>query len=244
MSGPLPLPQELLDFIIDFLFDDKQSLKACSLTCRAFLSASRLHIFTQMHLQPERFSSFMASSPSVVPFVQSLRFDSTKPKAAMYLSIQDLNMLPNLKSLTVKGSAFHPHLPPPLAESWCTQIACLSMESQGFSDFYQFARFIVLFTSLERLSMKNMLWFGQSIPDLHQRLPSTLRTLDLQQCSISQLFEWILCHDPIPSLHTLALTYQNSNQLSLINEICSSLHSSLKHFELITPTGFLEPRML
>jgi hypothetical protein len=232
MSCPSPLPQELLDFIIDFLFDDKQSLKACSLTCRAFLSASRLHLFTQMHLQTERFSSFMASSPSVVPFVRCLT--SINQQCAMYLSIQDLNMLPNLKSLIVRGSVFHPHLPPPLAESWCTQIACLSMESQGFSNFYQFARFIVLFTSLERLSMKNMLWFGQPIPDLHQRLPSTLRTLrlDLQQYSI---FEWILSHDPMPSLHTLALTYQNSNELSLINNICSGLRSSLRHFEL-TPT--------
>ena len=39
------LPIELCEDVIDNLHDDNHTLRACSLVCRAFLSASRRHLF-------------------------------------------------------------------------------------------------------------------------------------------------------------------------------------------------------
>lgn len=46
---PLPVfPAEILDYIVDFLFDDKKALVSCSLASRTFLGASRLHLFRSL----------------------------------------------------------------------------------------------------------------------------------------------------------------------------------------------------
>jgi hypothetical protein len=194
-----------------------------------------------IHLSLAEFSSFVASSPSIIPVVRSLRFEIMGAVCHGY-DTRELNPLAHLKSVSVKGSLFDPGLSLPHAEPWKRQITSLSLESQGFADFYKFVAFIVRFTLLERLAMNNMLWFYQPIPDLRQRLPSTLHTLDLQWCNVSHLFEWILSHDPMPSLHTIVLTYQNPKELSVINKMCSALRSSLRHFELITYThGLVGP---
>jgi hypothetical protein len=249
MSSLLSLPQELIDMIIDFLLDDKQALKACSLTSRAFLAASRLHLFTQMRLATVGRHSdnrrdpllanflflFINSSPSILPFVRSLRIDSVEPSGdATPYDMRNLKALPKLKSLSVTGTVFDPALSLPPPEPWCRQITSLSMDSQGFCDFDKFAAFIVLFTSLERLALNNMLWFFGHALDSHCGLPSTLHTLDLQSCNNLQLLEWLLLHDPMPSLHTIVLTYQDLNELFVVtNKICLTLGPSLRHFKFI-----------
>ncbi|KDQ55252.1 hypothetical protein JAAARDRAFT_208943 [Jaapia argillacea MUCL 33604] len=45
-----PLPQELIDIIIDNLDDDLEALCACSLTCQAWLPSSRKHLFDTLSL--------------------------------------------------------------------------------------------------------------------------------------------------------------------------------------------------
>ncbi|KAK0447813.1 uncharacterized protein EV420DRAFT_1246316, partial [Desarmillaria tabescens] len=42
-------PPELCDRIIDFLHRDHKALEACSLVCRAWIPASRFHLFECIH---------------------------------------------------------------------------------------------------------------------------------------------------------------------------------------------------
>lgn len=44
------LPQELLDYILDYLHDDAPALKSCSTACHAFLLASSYHLFQEVAL--------------------------------------------------------------------------------------------------------------------------------------------------------------------------------------------------
>ncbi|KAJ7493543.1 hypothetical protein FB451DRAFT_1387708 [Mycena latifolia] len=44
-------PQELIDRVLDDLYDDNHSLVQCSLVCRAFLPATRYHLFAELHLE-------------------------------------------------------------------------------------------------------------------------------------------------------------------------------------------------
>ncbi|KAL4246646.1 hypothetical protein ABKN59_008145 [Abortiporus biennis] len=44
------LPQELTDTIIDFLHDDRNTLKSCSLVCHSWIPATRFHLFRRITL--------------------------------------------------------------------------------------------------------------------------------------------------------------------------------------------------
>ena len=46
------LPQELVDMIIDFFLDDRDTLKACSLVCKAWVPRSQQHIHVRFNFDP------------------------------------------------------------------------------------------------------------------------------------------------------------------------------------------------
>ncbi|PBK79926.1 hypothetical protein ARMGADRAFT_99606 [Armillaria gallica] len=46
----MPIPQELIDVIIDYNHGDKQTLRACALTSRAFVASSQFHLFSRIKL--------------------------------------------------------------------------------------------------------------------------------------------------------------------------------------------------
>ena len=48
--GCMGLPQELVDQVMDVLYDDLQTLRACSLTCRAMFASTRRLIHQTLHL--------------------------------------------------------------------------------------------------------------------------------------------------------------------------------------------------
>jgi hypothetical protein len=67
------LPQELVDWVIDYLHDDPDELYACSLVCRDWLPSSRYHKFGTILLQssitaPESFET----CPIAAEYVRNL----------------------------------------------------------------------------------------------------------------------------------------------------------------------------
>jgi len=85
---PLPatpyLPQELVDYIIDHLHDDRLTLNNCSLVSRAWLPTSRLHLFAKVSLTVSpantlpptelcrRLHLLLSTSPSLIPNIREL----------------------------------------------------------------------------------------------------------------------------------------------------------------------------
>lgn len=45
-------PQELIDYTVDYLYDDPTSLKSCALVSRPFLPSTRMHLFRRVTLSP------------------------------------------------------------------------------------------------------------------------------------------------------------------------------------------------
>ena len=59
MSEPLPrLPSEIVDYIIDFLHDDRNALKRCCLVSESWIPRARRHLFNEIEL--DEFSSLKA----------------------------------------------------------------------------------------------------------------------------------------------------------------------------------------
>ncbi|KZT02320.1 uncharacterized protein LAESUDRAFT_685559 [Laetiporus sulphureus 93-53] len=73
---PAVLPLELYDEAIDHLWDDPKALAACSLTCRAWVPTSRLHLFRTVRVQNAKhcagFAAVLAAAPVIARYVHRL----------------------------------------------------------------------------------------------------------------------------------------------------------------------------
>ncbi|KAH9939215.1 hypothetical protein B0H21DRAFT_825251 [Amylocystis lapponica] len=76
LSASSRLPPELWDHILDCLRYDPVTLKSCSLTCRAWLPAARLPLFSQVCIPTEEryleFERFFTESPLIANCVRNL----------------------------------------------------------------------------------------------------------------------------------------------------------------------------
>ena len=104
---------EIVDIIIDYLHDDFDTLKSCSLVCHAWLPASRFHLFdvvTCLRGQDATLKHFLAwamSSPDATPYIRTVIIQPVSEKhtrqddAPMWLAplqpiglmVEDIGML-------------------------------------------------------------------------------------------------------------------------------------------------------
>ena len=90
MSPHIRLPPELWDQAIDHLWNDPDTLRACSLTCKDWLPSSRYHLFRNVRLRHSddvtRFRALLDSNPTIAPCVRKLslsaNYDRSSPDGA------------------------------------------------------------------------------------------------------------------------------------------------------------------
>ncbi|RDX44471.1 hypothetical protein OH76DRAFT_1359600 [Lentinus brumalis] len=87
------LPAELWDMAIDFLHDDKSSLKSCSLVCHSWLSSTRYHLFHA--ISPRRAE---ASLPQLRRFLASFALSALVTRQ-LSLREQPFLTIPNLRDV-------------------------------------------------------------------------------------------------------------------------------------------------
>ncbi|KIP05006.1 hypothetical protein PHLGIDRAFT_491676 [Phlebiopsis gigantea 11061_1 CR5-6] len=105
----LALPQEILDAILDFLFNDKIELKHCTLVLREWLCRARRHLFRDMNVLVTRlaeFRDFLAEDPAYV--CNSIRFLKVKSQfSAAPVRLRDIHgcfmLLPAMDHLTLSS---------------------------------------------------------------------------------------------------------------------------------------------
>ncbi|KAK0440411.1 uncharacterized protein EV420DRAFT_1650541 [Desarmillaria tabescens] len=109
------LPQELIDCILDQLYDDHRTLIVCLHVGRPFLARARAHIFSSVHIQLEprrntwkRFLSLFSSSQHLAPLVRAihLRRNHQWPTECRFMSakavVRVLNSLVNLEEVKLQ----------------------------------------------------------------------------------------------------------------------------------------------
>ena len=242
------LPAELIDQVIDCLYDDIPSLQACCLTSREFLPGARFHIFHDVLLQgPDRANAFVEAlkgSPHISSFVKILEMEVdlfSIPEKSYYLDTvlpiiaSKLTMLrsfrignvtlddANRKALSALIYQF-----PALKE---LQISWVTIER-----FRDLAALIVAHPLLECLDLRHVSWKGsikvpshwehvfQSYPDSH----SQLRRLSLDDTP-SDVVDWMLSHYRVLPVHTVTHITINSRQLPQMAKFLNAIGSSLKH---------------
>lgn len=91
------LPLELWDYILDHLWSDRRSLKACSLTCKAWRPTTCYHLFRQLVVSYEKLHKFdeLATS-SLCPYFREVFIYQPTGMAAYFI----LKATPLLEQLT------------------------------------------------------------------------------------------------------------------------------------------------
>ncbi|PPQ80192.1 hypothetical protein CVT25_003545 [Psilocybe cyanescens] len=96
------LPQELIDHIIDHLYDDPLALANCARVCQAWLPTSRLHLFAKVSLKAtsphngpavpqdrcKRLHALLARSPQIIPHIKELEICEGSPLHHTYPNVQ------------------------------------------------------------------------------------------------------------------------------------------------------------
>ncbi len=78
VSSALRLPPELLDYILDYLHDDKPSLRQCALTSRNWRSRSHHHLFHSVYIDSticNAFTRLLESNPPLGAHVASMAIE-------------------------------------------------------------------------------------------------------------------------------------------------------------------------
>ncbi|RXW19786.1 hypothetical protein EST38_g6074 [Candolleomyces aberdarensis] len=106
-------PQELVDHVIDQLYDDAPSLKSCARVCRAWLPASRFHLFAKVSLK-----------------AASMHGPASFPSACCKRLLSAIEHTPEIASCireleVCEGSSFHFNNPTVPATTWATTDPCL-----------------------------------------------------------------------------------------------------------------------
>jgi hypothetical protein len=73
------IPQELVDHILDHLFDDIPALLSCALVCRAWLPTCRLHLFSNVSLSVPRPGDFLTALEEDLEMMEEQEFAEGGP---------------------------------------------------------------------------------------------------------------------------------------------------------------------
>ncbi|OCH95095.1 hypothetical protein OBBRIDRAFT_642089 [Obba rivulosa] len=204
-----PLPPEVTDRIIDFLWADRASLRSCALTCRSWLPASRFHLFRTLRIwSREAFDALIHKScipetAEMFRFVQHLSIRERSGSFAHLVPHILVNKLPNVTSIDIHDFSVWAVSPDAGFFSILSRfkgVKALELRNVQFSTIHEMAILLCSFPSLSRLSLHSCNLIGDLLgPPVH--LPP-LRTLSLTHLTVdagsmgivtSELFlEWLL----------------------------------------------------
>ncbi|KAG5352787.1 hypothetical protein C0989_000449 [Termitomyces sp. Mn162] len=159
------LPAELTDIIIDYLYTDICSLKACNLVCKAWQPRSRRHLFRSKNLDlslpPESLDNFLSHVARPISHFHSTVRSLSLRSECVPQHQHDLAALASLRSLTnLTLSYWYIAMPDTRWFGGSPSVVSLGLESCRISC-PDFKALLQQFPKLESLQLKNVSWRGR-----------------------------------------------------------------------------------
>jgi hypothetical protein len=224
------IPQEIIDQVIDHLYDDWETLRTCALVCRAWVPSSRYHLFGVVNIyaleyeQPGRYSSLIGHldhplctfAPSVRVLYITSTVDGDPNLSDDWLDplIPYLSKLLSVKTLvgiSIGGwpnNHWHRLFK---STSFVNQITHLSLRYSEFVSFEQCMETIHSFPSLETLDCTNNYPHGNP---------------DADECTLTL--------PPPPSLRILATCFHITGHWQLIWQWLHRSQTRLSKIKLVS----------
>ncbi|CAL1715521.1 unnamed protein product [Somion occarium] len=243
------LPPELDEYLMNFLANDPGSLRACALTCRAWLVASREILYQDVTIeneqQFERFEETITMSPYIQECVRILRIDRSRRKYELNYSWVNNKLSPILpKQLKKLHTLELKHL----EERWksnsfdnlslFTSVTRLSLISCGMSPTELYG-LIGAFPSLQHLYLEHFIELftdhlrsDASPPRSPLRLTRlTIFAEDLPHTKDEDFFDWVLSTETRHTLRDLKLVI-GKRDIDQRACLLKAVGSNLEHLEL------------
>ncbi|KAK0499827.1 hypothetical protein EDD18DRAFT_864590 [Armillaria luteobubalina] len=166
-------PQELINSIVDEVYDDHGALYACTLVNHAFFSAARFHLHSVIIVEASHQAScellkLVSTSPGFSSAVKAVRLvfkskedlgdDDAKELSLSFPHV--MRLLSNLTALSIKGRSHT--MPSHLIQhlSRCANLQSLSLTSLNFASPDDFLLFCAHFPGIESIHLSNVGSFG------------------------------------------------------------------------------------
>lgn len=157
------IPPELSDRVIDFLHDDPAALKACSLTCKAWLPSSRFQLWNRVVLRYSGdgtdYAEFLKASPVITSCILDLTVefptdrsgDTSRESEAKWMTetlIPIFSTLRILRQLMFLGADFGEDA---FLAKICSSLSTARVVQLSMCHFSKFSRFVELVWSCPSL---------------------------------------------------------------------------------------------
>lgn len=209
------LPAEIIDHIIDFLWDDYPALSKCGQVAKSWLPAARLHLLHTIIIRPSRSRGFASpltrkSAPYFTPYVRNfeincspLTTDEILPFIPKFFGLQKLTLLHGYwheLPLSLRG----------WIKSMIVRIKYLELSQMDFKHLEQFQRIIGAAESLQTLVLNggSLLVYGPTFdgprtppPRLNILVIKDMKSWELD--SIRPVIIWLTSE--CATLHTLKI---------------------------------------
>lgn len=109
MDLPTPLPQDIVDEIIDNLDNSPQALKSCARVSRSFLNPSRKKLFSVIQLTTEtsqRLLPLLQDHSEIADYILDVSFIFLSPDESNAILLDILSLLTCLRGLTIELEAW------------------------------------------------------------------------------------------------------------------------------------------
>lgn len=234
---------ELVELVIDHLFDDKATLSTCSLVARSWLSPSQYHLFFSIQYDTRNdtetahnLNKFLMSNPQCAIHIRVLhlcssqrRFRECVEPAALSAILSALPSLTSLKISSVDvelnnvGAMEKPPFP--------TKIRSLHLSNIWFTSIDSLICTLRPFLHLHHVSFHNLVLLKEE--DNHARLPSLLlRSVDLQVRSPYLLELVRLSCSGQSLLTTIHVTFWDKNEILVVQAVIHEHRSQLSDVTL------------
>jgi len=228
------LATELIEIIIDHLHDDNPSLAACALVCRAFVPASRYHLFVSISARfTFEFIAIITSKEcTFLRFVREATVTMWNASDAESLS-PFLSSISSISTLTICLDMHGPVVFRGNSNLRFPQVTKLQLRGRGLEWIYKFSSLLSLFPSLRQLAINGLDWSGQiqnSISDYC--FPSTMKELRLRS-DPSDLLVGLIVMGLFTDLHILRIEVGTRKALVSLGIAIRHLKANLNVLELM-----------
>lgn len=254
------LPPELCDRIIDHLFFDRRTLSACALTCRAWLPASRLHLFRHIRLQANTippFLSILIENPAIGVYVEDLMIlvgsqGFTIPEVIQMKTLQSLkeilDRLPAVKSLRIPVFFRISVMETLILSALSKSLQAISFSGLFITDLQALSELLASFPHLQSVGISNEVLWLPAIRLPPPRVDQDTTSLPLRHLRIcvpprehgaEEFVKWLDWRFRLSEVRSACIRYgeqfRSRGLPSGVSHLLSKLGPSLEKLELVMP---------
>ncbi len=267
MPSCAPIPPELCDQTIDYLWDDLDALRACSLTSKDWLPSSRFHLFRNVRLRDAedvtRFRALLTSSPSIAHCVRKLSLSADYDRAAPDGNAREddawvngaaelFPMLDQVTTLALARVRWHALSPETRAAfvKVSKSVRRLFLFEVSFDASCDVIAFLSAFPALRDLYFQAVSWkndspapFEELGTDAGGRMQLSYLFLD-PKSSPTLVTEWLLQRPEEQQLQSIQLCWRELENTQSVGGLLQASGSSLESLHIELPAGLSEDAVL